>query len=272
MAERVAFLCSNPKCKASTIGPNTQADKSTKVGEAAHITAASIGGPRYDNTLTIQERSHIDNGIWLCSKCADLIDKDEKAYPVPLLKKWKTGAEYEAHKRISGMVAKTEIGAVPFIEADLEWQSSGRRHLNYSDKNPTEIDEKTGRLVMPIYFDGSTISIWQLDWEYSLNIYNNSSQPAYNLRIEEVSENKFSKLQSLEKINSLKPFDVLKLQAFYKPPRVEAKSHEADEMLKPKIPKELDGLELQIVYQDEARKQHRTIVKIEGQEITNTKL
>lgn len=49
MAERVGYLCSNPNCRNHTVGPNQQSEKSTKIGEAEHITAAAVGGPRYDS-------------------------------------------------------------------------------------------------------------------------------------------------------------------------------------------------------------------------------
>lgn len=36
------------------------------------------------------------NAIWLCSACADLIDKDSESYPVALLEAWKRSAEAAA--------------------------------------------------------------------------------------------------------------------------------------------------------------------------------
>jgi hypothetical protein len=46
------------------------------VGVAAHITAASPGGPRFDPNLSDKERASATNGIWLCQNCAKLIDND----------------------------------------------------------------------------------------------------------------------------------------------------------------------------------------------------
>ena len=48
MAERVAYLCSNPACRILTIGPHSKSDKVNRLGEAAHITAAIEGGERFD--------------------------------------------------------------------------------------------------------------------------------------------------------------------------------------------------------------------------------
>jgi hypothetical protein len=89
VAERAAYICSNPECRDSTIEPHSDPEKSLKTGEAAHIRAASPGGPRYDATQTPEERSSIQNAIWLCTKCSTIIDKDESRYPVVLLLGWK---------------------------------------------------------------------------------------------------------------------------------------------------------------------------------------
>jgi hypothetical protein len=66
------------------------------LGEAAHITAASPGGPRYDQDLSPDERVSADNGIWLCPTCAALIDRDDNRYPEAKLREWKADAEAAA--------------------------------------------------------------------------------------------------------------------------------------------------------------------------------
>lgn len=96
LAKRVAHVCSNPGCRAVTAGPHSDPGKSTVVGEAAHITAASPKGPRYDVTLTEVERTAATNAIWLCRICARRIDVDADAYPVALLRSWKEAAEEDA--------------------------------------------------------------------------------------------------------------------------------------------------------------------------------
>ena len=102
LAKRVGYLCSNPNCRKLTVGANEIEDKSTSVGVAAHITAASEGGPRYDGSLTKKQRIHINNGIWLCSNCATLIDKDPENYSTSLLRQWKSSAERESIERLEG--------------------------------------------------------------------------------------------------------------------------------------------------------------------------
>ena len=93
LAARSGNHCSNPACRALTAGPEEQDNAgSINMGEAAHITAASPGGCRYDCTLSSTERSGIENGIWLCTLCATLIDKKEEDFQVELLREWKRHA------------------------------------------------------------------------------------------------------------------------------------------------------------------------------------
>lgn len=99
LAKRVAFLCSRPACEVVTIGPNSEESKTSNTGVAAHIYAASPGGPRYDPTMTAAQRSNIKNGIWLCNVCSRLIDNDAASYPAVLLQRWKAQAETKAKSR-----------------------------------------------------------------------------------------------------------------------------------------------------------------------------
>jgi tetratricopeptide (TPR) repeat protein len=93
LAGRAANRCSNPACRTATSGPGLEPDTFSNVGVAAHITAASPGGARYDASLSREERSGAANGIWLCQTCAHLVDTDEAGYPVELLQWWKAEAE-----------------------------------------------------------------------------------------------------------------------------------------------------------------------------------
>lgn len=75
IGKRSSFLCA--LCGAFTFGPSTESlQKSVNVGVAAHITAASPGGSRYDPALTEAQRASAENAIWLCQIHAKLIDDD----------------------------------------------------------------------------------------------------------------------------------------------------------------------------------------------------
>jgi hypothetical protein len=100
LAERVQFVCSNPDCEATTIGPAAKAIGVVNVGVAAHITAASRNGPRYNEKLTPQQRKSVGNGIWLCQTCGKAVDSDESTHTVDQLLAWKSRAEQMARMRL----------------------------------------------------------------------------------------------------------------------------------------------------------------------------
>jgi len=89
LAQRSGYLCSKPGCRKLTIRPHSDPEKSLSNGVAAHINAASKNGPRYDPNQSEEERSSINNAIWLCHDHSDIVDKDEKKYPEELLREWK---------------------------------------------------------------------------------------------------------------------------------------------------------------------------------------
>lgn len=93
LARRAAFRCSNPDCGALTVGPQAGAPGSVNVGVAAHISAASEGGPRFDPSMSSDDRRSARNGIHLCQTCAKWIDSDPLAFTSALLHRWKTSAE-----------------------------------------------------------------------------------------------------------------------------------------------------------------------------------
>jgi hypothetical protein len=105
LALRVRNECSNPDCRAPTSGPQIDGAKALNIGVAAHITAAAVGGPRYNPSLTSEERCHPNNGIWLCQTCGKLVDHDALQFPDDLLRAWKTLAEDRALRSIGKTVA-----------------------------------------------------------------------------------------------------------------------------------------------------------------------
>jgi eukaryotic-like serine/threonine-protein kinase len=94
LAERAGYRCSNPAHRGQpTSGPHTDPLKSLNIGVAAHIAAAAKGGPRYDPSMDPEKRQSIGNGIWLCSNCHAIVDRDELKYTANVLRKWREDAE-----------------------------------------------------------------------------------------------------------------------------------------------------------------------------------
>lgn len=101
LAGRAGWKCSFPQCNRSTAGPAIESlDKWIKNGIAAHITAAAPGGPRYDASMSPEQRSDISNAIWMCPTHGSLIDKEQTAYSVEEIKSWKIAAEGRATREL----------------------------------------------------------------------------------------------------------------------------------------------------------------------------
>ena len=96
LRDRVGGRCSHPACRVPTVAASSDEDGVAIIGVAAHITAAATGGPRYDASLTPQQRGAFKNGIWLCQNHATEIDHDKTGHPEKLLREWKQKAETTA--------------------------------------------------------------------------------------------------------------------------------------------------------------------------------
>lgn len=116
LAKRVGVRCSSPSCKKLTTGPRTESQHIINIGVGAHITAASSSGPRFDSSLTSEERQSPENGIWLCQNCAKLVDNDTVRYTADLLRGWKNHAEATALAEIEGRVEPQPVD----LSAELE--------------------------------------------------------------------------------------------------------------------------------------------------------
>ncbi|GGI17031.1 hypothetical protein [Oxalicibacterium faecigallinarum] len=102
VAARSGWHCSFAECGRLTVGPSEEApDASANIGEAAHICAASPGGRRYDPKMTHEQRSDINNAMWLCVLHARLIDRDEATFSVENLHTMKEAHEASCARAIS---------------------------------------------------------------------------------------------------------------------------------------------------------------------------
>jgi len=189
LARRVSYKCSNPGCRQPTSGPQANPAGAINLGVAAHITAASPDGPRYDATLTPEERSSTANGIWLCQTDAKLVDNDAIRYPVDCLKDWKARAEASAARELEQRLRRDPDSAAVFermerlmpallaemrqdltayplrrefvvMERGLLYWAKGNELVYYYNDHP-DLDDKlrileTGGLVQNITYNNAT--------------------------------------------------------------------------------------------------------------------
>jgi hypothetical protein len=146
LAQRAGYLCSHPKCRRPTLGPAASGDGLINLGEAAHITAAASGGPRYDRALSPEERRAQANGVWMCALHAKEVDSDEKEFTVEKLRDWKTKAEADAFEALT-------TGRLVLPEGMLAVDADVLERLGLQD---ADIDELTRRLKIAARVDINT--------------------------------------------------------------------------------------------------------------------
>jgi hypothetical protein len=122
LAKRVGVRCSSPSCRKLTTGPRSDSSRIICIGVGAHITAAAVGGPRFNPALSPEQRRSAENGIWLCQNCGKLVDNDAQRYSVELLNDWKRRAEAAALAEIEG---GTRQGSSPEDAAEVELSVGG---------------------------------------------------------------------------------------------------------------------------------------------------
>jgi hypothetical protein len=167
LAARVNHCCSNPECNAQTSGPQIDTNKSLNVGVAAHIEGAAEGegSKRYNPNMTPEQRSSINNGIWLCQTCGKKIDDDVVRYTAFVLVAWKEAAEQAALEKngkpskgqnVTPIVDKFVNSQYPIkagIQSRLEnegyvvrWSSANKQHerVDLEGWEPVLLDQADG--------------------------------------------------------------------------------------------------------------------------------
>ena len=103
IAERAGYQCSALNCGRLTVGPGPVEAQVISTGMAAHIYAASPGGPRGTGGLSATERSEPENGIWCCYSHGKAIDSDTgNAFSAAQLKAWKRLHEARKSAEMTG--------------------------------------------------------------------------------------------------------------------------------------------------------------------------
>lgn len=124
LEKQAGHHCSNPSCRKITSAASSDGKTTISIGEASHITATAPGGPRYDASLTREERKSPDNGIWLCKDHAKAIDSKDPVFTVKILKEWKQQANEASWRSI---VENTPFPPTPSLPTDEELRARLRK-------------------------------------------------------------------------------------------------------------------------------------------------
>ena len=141
IAHRTGYRCSKPDCGTVTRGAKSDAEGTINVGVAAHITAASSGGPRYDPILTSEQRKHLSNAIWLCENHAKLVDSDEGHFTIEELRSWKRIAERRSFFEVVSS-KPSPVGAL--LADDQDVQTAANLLIDYSKSDLSAFQHMPG--------------------------------------------------------------------------------------------------------------------------------
>ena len=153
---------------------------------AAHITAASPEGPRFDSELSENERRSPRNGIWLCQTCAKLVDSDVDEFTVKVLQGWKRMADDRARLEC-GMKRLGSSSVLDLTEQSTKILSTGSQ-FNFSiEANTPEGDQKMAGWARSIHcaitaaFLDTCVKTGCEDFVYLGRLYCEPPEPPANL-------------------------------------------------------------------------------------------
>ena len=130
IAQRVNYICSNPKCRCFTAGPNVKDKTDTKIADCAHIYSGANDGPRYNLTIDDNFLKSTKNALWLCKNCHRRIDRNWENYPTELLIKWKEETEKLVYNYI-----ESNTSPIKLLNDVKEYLFKDEKNLPESDFN-----------------------------------------------------------------------------------------------------------------------------------------
>ncbi len=167
VAERAGFRCSFPGCGRLTIGPNSDPNKATKNGFAAHIyTGAKSGnGPRGTGGFSEEEIKSPQNAIWLCGHHSSLIDKNNGGeYPAETLHSYKALHEARIAHELAGL--STPLGWVESVRVESSPLFSGPFKIELARLNLIIGGNSTGKTALCEWIAAHADPIYLERWQW----------------------------------------------------------------------------------------------------------
>jgi hypothetical protein len=145
--KRLLAFRSGNRCAFSECTSNLSSDlddpNPVTLGEVAHIKGENPGSPRYDDTMTDEERNDLPNLLYLCPNHHTLIDKQHESFSVEDLLKMKQDHENRVRELIT-----EGFSDVTFEELSTatSWIKNFDEPINPNfDFNLTAIEEKINK-------------------------------------------------------------------------------------------------------------------------------
>jgi hypothetical protein len=99
LGQAVGFNCVRPGCAKPVTAYDSESGSIKSISTAAHDAGAAEGGPRYDASMTPEQRKAYENGALLCPTCARLVDVDVDRFPPGILVMWQSSsADYRRQR------------------------------------------------------------------------------------------------------------------------------------------------------------------------------
>jgi hypothetical protein len=205
LAARAGYKCS--VCEKATSGPSTEPEGVLSDGIAAHITAASRRGPRFDPSLSSEQCRSAENGIHACTQHGREIDADRSGFSVATLRGLKRRREERAAKEL-GQAASPEDQSACVIE--LPYVDNTHKlfeiiqTLPYTSSTTTALREQLQRARRPTYLLELASQVMEETWRsdpevagiLSTCLGNNSNvwqpTPAMKDKMEQLCESEIS--------------------------------------------------------------------------------
>jgi hypothetical protein len=191
IAERAGHQCSFPTCNRRTIGAGHALDQVSRTGKAAHIFAAAPGGPRGQGGLTPDELGQPENGIWLCSDHATLVDNNRgAAFPPETLLSYKSLQEARVMREIQGLYSP--IGWVHELTVYENPLFASGQKVRFAKLNLFFGGNETGKTALTEWiagcFDCSYLACWSREGSRSIHVslsFLNPEAHQIDLRVKE---------------------------------------------------------------------------------------
>ena len=143
-------------------------------GIAAHISAASRKGPRFDPSLSQERRRSAENGIWACTQHGREIDSDKSTFSADVLRGLKRIREDAAAKDLQrlpdAMDPSAKLVELPFVQTTyklfelIEGQSYGfrttcsLRDLLRAGEAPSRVIDLAAEVVAGVWNDHPNVA------------------------------------------------------------------------------------------------------------------